>query len=54
MLLALERIEQSAAVREQLRSVHRQLEELHGLYRRPSEVSAAVDSAVLQPSSPIS
>jgi hypothetical protein len=49
MLLALERIEESAGVRDQLRSVHRQLEELHGLYRRPAEASA-LESAVLEPS----
>ena len=48
MLLALERIEESAAVRDQLRSVHRQLEELHGLYRRPS--AAGVDGALLESS----
>jgi hypothetical protein len=34
MLLALGRIENSAHIRDQLRSVHNQLEGLHGLYRR--------------------
>lgn len=34
MLLSLERIERGAPVREQLRAVHVQLEELHSLYRR--------------------
>lgn len=34
MLLALSRIDNSAAVREQLLAVYSQLEELHGTYRR--------------------
>jgi hypothetical protein len=34
MLLSLERIEPSAPIRDQLRAVHVQLEELHSHYRR--------------------
>ncbi|MEO1002984.1 MAG: hypothetical protein AAFX65_07730 [Cyanobacteria bacterium J06638_7] len=34
MLLVLGRIEDSGPVREQLRAVHQQLEDLHGRYRR--------------------
>ncbi|MFM7635701.1 MAG: hypothetical protein ACKO7Z_09035 [Cyanobacteriota bacterium] len=34
MLLALERIENSDHIRDQLRSVHNQLEGLHALHRR--------------------
>lgn len=34
MLLSLSRIDQSAEIRDQLRSVHHQLEQLHGQYRR--------------------
>jgi hypothetical protein len=34
MLLALGRIEDSGPIREQLRAVHQQLEDLHGRYRR--------------------
>jgi hypothetical protein len=34
MLLALSRLDDSEAVRQQLREVHHQLEELHALHRR--------------------
>ncbi len=34
MLLSLERIDNSAPIREQLRAVYNQLEELHSLYRK--------------------
>jgi hypothetical protein len=44
MLLALERIENSDHIRDQLRSVHHQLEGLHGLYRK-SEAGFSADSA---------
>jgi hypothetical protein len=43
MLLALERIENSDHIRDQLRSVHHQLEGLHGLYRK-SETGLPPDS----------
>ena len=44
MLLALERIENSAHIRDQLRSVHHQLEGLHGLYRK-SGTGLSADAA---------
>lgn len=39
MLLALSRIDNSEAVRQQLLSVYNQLEELHGSYRRTAPTS---------------
>jgi hypothetical protein len=39
MLLALQRIENSGPIQDQLRSVHLQLEDLHGRYRRPAAVA---------------
>jgi hypothetical protein len=39
MLLSLSRIEQSAEIREQLRAVHHQLEQLHSQYRRAAAES---------------
>lgn len=45
MLLALSRIENSEAVREQLLSVYNQLEDLHGTYRRSGRTSDATPSA---------
>jgi hypothetical protein len=44
MLLSLERIENSNPIREQLRSVHLQLEELHGRYRK-SEAGGSAQPA---------
>jgi hypothetical protein len=44
MLLALERIENSDHIRDQLRSVHHQLEGLHGLYRK-SGTDLSADAA---------
>jgi hypothetical protein len=50
MLLSLERIERSAPVRDQLRAVHVQLEELHSSYRR----SVAAEGPDEGPPAPLS
>lgn len=44
MLLSLERIENSDHIRDQLRSVHHQLEGLHGLYRKSATGGMAADA----------
>jgi hypothetical protein len=40
MLLVLGRLEDSGPIREQLRAVHQQLEDLHGRYRRSGAAGA--------------
>jgi len=45
MLLSLERIENSDHIRDQLRSVHHQLEGLHGLYRKSETGGMSADAA---------
>ncbi|MGB5135372.1 MAG: hypothetical protein WBN89_09395 [Prochlorococcaceae cyanobacterium] len=47
MLLALSRIEDSGPIREQLRAVHQQLEDLHGRYRR-SQPQLGSDQPVIR------
>jgi hypothetical protein len=49
MLLLLGRLEDSGPIREQLRAVHQQLEDLHGRYRRSDAPGAG---GVDQPAAP--